>query len=435
LIDSRAWYLLGPGEISSPPPREYRDLGKPDGQAFLTRSEAEQLVAVALDAGRLERAAAERLADRLCDSTVREVVLEGAAESKRRGKGDVVSFSRNVFIPLTNLCRNRCSYCTFAKLPGSPQARTYTLREVESVVRDAVSSGCREALLCLGDKPEIAYHSYREWLAHNELRDTTDYLVRACRIAFEGGILPHTNAGILGANEMSELRPWNASMGLMLESTSERLREKGMAHYYSPDKDPDVRIRMHEQAGELRIPFTSGILLGIGENPIERVDTLLTIRELDDRYGHIQEVIVQPFHAKSDTPMAAAASLPDAEVAGWVAMARLILGPEMNVQAPPNLAPSALALLLRSGLNDWGGVSPVTIDFINPEAPWPAIEALRMHTEAAGQRLVERLPVYPKHLLDRSDFFEPRVREAVLAQADPSGFARTRAVATGVEAA
>jgi FO synthase len=290
-------------------------------------------------------------------------------------------------------------------------------------------------LLCLGDKPEIAYRSYREWLADNGLRDTTDYLVRACQVAFECGILPHTNAGILSESEMSELRPWNASMGLMLESTSARLREKGMAHYYSPDKDPEVRIRMHEQAGELRIPFTSGILLGIGENVVERVDTLLTIRELDDRYAHIQEVIVQPFHPKADTPMAASAPLANEEVAGWVAIARLILGPEMNVQAPPNLAPSALELLLRSGLNDWGGVSPVTADFINPEAPWPTLDALRERTEAAGQRLVERLPVYPEVLLDRPDFFEPRVREAALAQADPSGFARMTASRVGVEAA
>jgi FO synthase len=222
---------------------------------------------------------------------------------------------------------------------------------------------------------------------------------------------------------------------LMLESTSARLRGKGMAHYYSPDKDPKLRIRMHEQAGQLQIPFTSGILLGIGESAVERVDTLLAIRELDDRYGHIQEVIVQPFHPKTDTPMAATDSISGEEVAAWVAIARLILGPEMNVQAPPNLAPSALELLLRSGLNDWGGISPVTVDFINPEAPWPELEALRKRTEAAGQRLVERLPVYPAYLLDRPDFFEPRVREAALEQADMTGFARTRATGTGVEAA
>jgi 7,8-didemethyl-8-hydroxy-5-deazariboflavin synthase CofG subunit len=410
-------------------------LSAPDRQPSLSRAEAERLVATAVDAGRLERSAAERLAGQLFDPIVWQAVLEGAAESKRRGKGDVVSVSRNVFIPLTNLCRDRCAYCTFAKLPDSPEAKTYTLAEVEAVVRGAVSAGCREALLCLGDKPEIAYRSYREWLADNGLRDTTDYLVRACQVAFECGILPHTNAGILSESEMSELRPWNASMGLMLESTSARLREKGMAHYYSPDKEPEVRIRMHEQAGGLRIPFTSGILLGIGENMVERVDTLLTIRELDDRYAHIQEVIVQPFHPKADTPMAASAPLANEEVAGWVAIARLILGPEMNVQAPPNLAPSALELLLRSGLNDWGGVSPVTADFINPEAPWPTLDALRERTEAAGQRLVERLPVYPDVLLDRPDFLEPRVREAALAQADPSGFARMTASRVGVEAA
>ena len=407
----------------------------PEHQTSLPRAEAEQIVASAVDAGRLERRAAERLAAQLGDPIVREVVLEAAAESKRRGKGDLVSVSRNVFIPLTNLCRNRCAYCTFAKLPDSPEAKTYTLREVEETVRFAVSLGCREALLCLGDKPEIAYHSYREWLAHNELRDTTDYLVRACRVAFEAGLLAHTNAGILSEREMAELRCWNVSMGLMLESTSARLRGKGMAHYYSPDKDPELRIRMHEQAGQLRIPFTSGILLGIGESAAERIDTLLTIRALDDRYGHIQEVIVQPFHPKADTPMAKSHLLSDAEVAAWVAIARLILGPEMNVQAPPNLAPSALELLLRSGLNDWGGISPVTVDFINPEAPWPEFETLRRRTEAAGQHLVERLAVYPSFLLERPDFFEPRVREAALAQADPSGFARVHPVPDDVEAA
>jgi FO synthase len=224
-------------------------------------------------------------------------------------------------------------------------------------------------------------------------------------------------------------------MGLMLESTSERLREKGMAHYYCPDKDPAVRIRMHEQAGELKIPFTSGILLGIGENAVERIDTLLAIRELDDRYAHIQEVIVQPFHPKADTPMAAVAPLADEEVAAWVALARLLLGPEMNIQAPPNLAPEALELLLRSGLNDWGGISPISVDFINPEAPWPALDTLRARTRAAGQRLVERLAVYPSHLLGRPDFFEPRVRDAALAHADASGYAKSVAIAAGAEAA
>ena len=216
------------------------------------------------------------------------------------------------------------------------------------------------------------------------------------------------------ADEMSELRRWNASLGLMLESTSERLCARGGPHFWAPDKRPEVRLRMHREAGELGTPFTSGLLLGIGETPAERVDTLFAIRELDERYGHIQETIVQPFHPKPDTPMRGAVSLDDAEVAGWVALARLVLGPQANVQAPPNLAPDVLELLLRSGLNDWGGVSPVTIDFINPEAPWPGLAELRRRTEEAGQRLVERLPVYPGHL-ERPEFFEPRVREAALA--------------------
>jgi len=389
--------------------------------APLTRRECEQLLAAAVDAGALERAPAERLAAQLGSPAVFEPLLEAAFESKRRGKGLAVSVSRNVFIPLTNLCRDRCAYCTFAKPPDDPDAKTYTLGEVAQVVRDGLRSGCVEALFCLGDKPEIAYRAYREWLAAQGMRSTAEYLVQACEVGFAEGMLPHTNAGILRPEEMAELKRSNASLGLMLESTSPRLREKGMAHYYCPDKDPAVRLRMHEQAGELRIPFTSGILLGIGETPDERVDTLLAIRELSDRFGHIQETIVQPFHAKHDTPMRDVPSITDAEVAGWVALARLVLGPDANVQAPPNLAPQVLELLLRSGLNDWGGVSPLTLDFINPEAPWPRLAELRRRTEASGQRLVERLPVYPEFLA-RPEFFEPRVRDACLARVDSSGF-------------
>jgi len=403
--------------------------------ADLDRREAERLVDEALAHDRLGRAAAERLGSGFRRPLVLDALLEGASESKRRGKGDVVSVSRNLFIPLTNLCRDRCAYCTFAKLPDSPEARTYTLDEVADVVRGGAAAGCIEALFCLGDKPEIAYRSHREWLAARGLTTTAEHLERACRVAFEEGMLPHTNAGILTAEEMARLRRWNASLGLMLESTSERLRQRGQAHYYAPDKEPARRIRMHEEAGELRIPFTSGILLGIGETAAERVDTLLTIRDLDDRYDHIQEVIVQPFHPKPGTPMQAVASIDDDEVAAWVALARLILGRRMNVQAPPNLAPNVLERLLRAGLNDWGGVSPVTIDFINPEAPWPALEELRRRTEAAGQRLVERLPVYPRDLVERPDRLDPRVREAALRLVDASGFVRPRLAGSRVEAA
>ena len=375
-----------------------------------------------VEAGRLERAAALPLAGALGDPRVRAALCEGALESKRRGKGDLVSFSRNVFIPLTNLCRDRCAYCTFAKPSDSPEAKTYTLEEVDEVVRGGLSTGCSEALFCLGDKPELAHRAHREWLAARGLRTTADYLEVACRAAFEAGILPHTNAGILSPDEMARLRRCNASLGLMLESTSPRLRERGMAHQHAPDKDPAVRLRMHEEAGELRIPFTSGLLLGIGEDAADRVDTLLAIRDLSDRHGHIQECIVQPFHPKPGTAMRWASALPVEEVAAWVAMARLILGPAMNVQAPPNLAPDALEALLRAGANDWGGVSPVTVDFINPEAPWPTLGELRQRTEAVGARLVERLPVYPEHLADPS-FFEPAVREAALRRAGPDGYA------------
>ncbi len=392
----------------------------------LASREAERIARTAVRHEALAAPDAEWLAERFTDAEVFEPLLEAAAESKRLARGDVVTVSRNIFIPLTNLCRDRCAYCTFAKTPDSPEAHTYTLDEVAAVVRGGVATGCIEALFCLGDKPEIAYRAYREWLAGQGFRSTAEYLVEGCRIAVEGGMLPHTNAGILTQAEMAALKRWNASMGLMLESTSPRLRGKGMAHQYAPDKDPAVRLRMHEEAGELQIPFTTGMLLGIGETIAERAETLLAIRALHDKHGHIQEAIIQPFHPKPGTAMRWASPVPDREVTGWVALARLVLGPEIDVQAPPNLAPGLLELLLRAGVSDWGGVSPVTVDFINPEAPWPTLRALRERTEATGQRLVERLPVYPKHLA-RADFFAPELREVALGFADEDGYARTRA--------
>ena len=399
--------------MSFPPPQD---------SAPLTRREAEGLVAEAVEDGRLERGPAPRLGAGLADESIREPVLEGAFESKRRAKGDTVSVSRNVFIPLTNLCRDRCAYCTFAKLPESPEARTYSLDEVAEVVRGGVRMGCIEALFCLGDKPEIAHRSHREWLRRRGFASTAAYLVEGCRVAFEGGLLPHTNAGILSGDEMAALRRWNASMGLMLESTSPRLRGRGMAHFYAPDKDPSLRLWMHEEAGELRIPFTSGILLGIGETAEERVDTLLAIRDLSDRYGHIQETIVQPFHPKPGTPMRAYSGLPDPEVAGWVAIARLVLGPEMNVQAPPNLGSGMLPRLLAAGVDDWGGVSPVTIDFINPEAPWPHIGKMQQEMKDHGYQLRARFPIYPEYFMERSDFLPPELLQQLRGEADGQGY-------------
>ena len=395
----------------------------------LTRAEA--VVKAAVDAARIGREDAEWLAGRLTDEAVRRSVMEGAAESKRIACGDIVTVSRNVFIPLTNLCRDRCAYCTFAKQPDSPEAKTYTLSEVADLVRGGDRTGCIEALFCLGDKPEIAYKSYREWLSGEGFRSTAEYLVEGCKVGVEGGLLPHTNAGILTVPEMEALKSVNASMGLMLESTSPKLRGKGQAHQYAPDKDPAVRLKMHEEAGELRIPFTTGILIGIGEDEADRVDTLFAIRDLDDRHGHIQEAIIQPFHPKPGTRMRWAAGLPEAEVPGWIALARLVLGRRIQVQAPPNLAEGLLEELLRSGLSDWGGVSPVTLDFINPEAPWPTLRALRERTEAAGQRLVERLPVYPRHL-EQAEFFAGDMQARALTFTDDEGWALPRG---GLEAA
>lgn len=407
----------------------------PSPDAPLPCREAEAVVREAVESGRLARQPAQRLGLALRDPRVREAVVEAAGESRRRGRGDVVTVSRNVFVPLTNLCRNRCSYCTFARTPDDPAARTYELDEVAEVARRAVRAGCNEALFCLGDKPEARWQAHREWLDARGYATTADHLVDACRVAVENGMLPHTNAGLLTRRQMERLRPWNASMGLMLETTSARLRRPGQAHGEVPDKEPARRLRMHREAGELGIPFTSGILLGIGETELERVDTLLAIRELADAQGHIQETIVQPFHPKPDTPMRDAPGPTDDELVGWVALARLVLGPRMNVQAPPNLAGTLLERLLAAGANDWGGVSPLTIDYINPEAPWPKLVELRRRTEAVGLRLRERLPVYPEHLLGHPELFEPAMRELLLRRADAEGYVRPRAATSREEAA
>jgi FO synthase len=391
------------------------------------RAELVERIRKAVDAEPLDRATSVAIAERLEHepATILEPLFEAAEELALRGRDREITVSRNVFIPLTNLCRDRCAYCTFAKDPKSIDAKTYRLDEVRRAVSDGLSTGCTEALFCLGDKPERAYRSYRSWLEEEGYATTAEYLVDACRVAFEEGMFPHTNAGILSGEEMERLRPWNASMGLMLETTSSRLRQRGQAHYYAPDKEPEVRIRMTREAGELRIPFTSGILIGIGETPGERVDTLLTIRELDREYGHIQEVIVQNFHPKPGTTMADWPVPSDEVMAGTVALCRLLLGPDANIQAPPNLSPTALELLVRSGLNDWGGVSPVTIDFINPEAPWPEWVELERRTRDAGYDLRERLCVYPEYIVERPEFFDPGMLSRLREICDDSGYPRS----------
>ena len=389
--------------------------------------ELRERIRKAVDAPPLDRAAAVEIMARVerAPETILEPLLDAARELGIRGHGRVISVSRNVFIPLTNLCRDRCGYCSFAVEPDSPRAKTWLLSEVRETSRRAHALGCLEALFCLGDKPEVAYRGYRAWLAERGYARTTEYLADACAVAYEEGMFPHTNAGIMSPAEMATLRGTNASMGLMLESTSARLRERGGAHFHAPDKEPEKRIRMTREAGELLIPFTSGILVGIGETAEERVDTLYAIRDLHAEGGHIQEVIVQNFHPKQSTAMADMPLPSDALMAGTTALARLILGPSMNLQAPPNLSPTSLELLLRAGINDWGGVSPLTIDFINPEAPWPEFDALRLRTETAGYELRDRLCVYPEYIARRPEFFEPEMLRRLRASSDAAGWPRS----------
>jgi FO synthase len=271
--------------------------------------------------------------------------------------------------------------------------------------------GCREALMCLGDQPEAVSDSYRSYLGELGHRTTIDYVLHACGIALEHGLLPHSNPGLMRPEEIAALRRVNVSLGLMLETTSARLRGKGQVHYYAPDKEPRLRLAVIEEAGRQKVPFTTGLLIGIGETPDETVDALYTILESHARHGHIQEVIVQNFRAKPETPMAACQEPTAEELAATVAVTRLILGPAMNVQVPPNLSPSALTYLLESGINDFGGISPLTPDYVNPEAPWPHIGALARSCAEAGYVLAERLAIYPE-FLRRPEYLDPALREA-----------------------
>src|SRR5262245_30544144 len=344
-------------------------------------------------------------------------LLEAAGALRDSAWGRTLTYSPKVFLPVTNLCRDRCTYCTFRKDPDDPAAWTMTPDDVRAWSERGARLGCTEALMCLGDKPELVFRGYRELLAALGHSTTVEYLARACEIALDAGLLPHTNAGVLTAEEMRRLRPLNVSMGLMLESVSERLRGRGEVHQWAPDKEPRLRLAMLDQAGALRIPFTTGLLLGIGETLAERVDTLLAIRELHRRHGHVQEVIVQSFRAK---PTIVRADAPDPDVhdlAGTIAVARLLLDPEVSVQAPPNLsAPDEHPVLIAAGLNDWGGISPLTPDYVNPEAPWPHVAALAAVCAAAGYELRPRLPIYPA-FAGRPEFLDPALRPAVAAAA------------------
>jgi 7,8-didemethyl-8-hydroxy-5-deazariboflavin synthase CofG subunit len=349
-------------------------------------------------------------------------LLSAATELRARGKGTTITFSKKVFIPLTTLCRDYCSYCTFRKDPGQPGAHFMTPDEVLALAEQGRSAGCKEALFSLGDQPERIFPEARDFLRQQGFSRTLDYAAAMSELVLDRtGLLPHANPGVMDRPALERFKDSNVSVGLMLETVSVRLMRDGLAHANAPDKVPALRLRTIEEAGKLSIAFTTGILIGIGETLEERIDSLFAIRSLHEKYGHIQEVIVQNFRAKPEIPMAHHPEPTLDDMLRTLAIARLILGPDMNLQAPPNLSYADFPRLLDAGINDWGGISPVTKDFINPEAAWPQISKLREATRARGFTLRERLALYPEFVA-RDGFLSTRVRDRVSRLADASGF-------------
>ncbi len=367
------------------------------------------------------------------DASALSPLLEAASALRDQGFGGVVTYSKKVFLPLTHLCRDICHYCVFARPPRRGEAAYMTREQVLEQAGAAAAAGCKEALFTLGDKPERRYRAARQDLAELGHATTLDYLREAAQLVFEKtGLLPHLNPGLMTAGDVAALRPVSASMGIMLESASARLNEKGGAHYGSPDKVPARRLETLRLAGEARVPFTTGILIGIGETRRERIESLLAIREIHQAHGNIQEIIIQNFRAKPETRMADHPE-PTLEDLLWtIAVARLVCGPSMSVQAPPNLSPGALEQIVAAGINDWGGVSPITPDFVNPEAPWPHLERLAEETARAGKLLQERLTVYPRYALDGRTWLDDAVRPRVLEMMDADGLARVETWSPGV---
>jgi len=376
----------------------------------------------ALDAAAAGRGLSREAAIPLLEpSAPLEPVVGAAAALRDRGRGKTITYSRKVFLPLTNLCRDRCGYCTFRRDAGDPDAWVMTPEQVLAVAEKGARLGCTEALFSLGDAPEAVFPEARVILQGLGYRRTLEYLRATCALVLDGSpLFPHANAGVMGEPDLRALKPVNASMGLMLESASPRLLLAGGPHHGAVTKHPRLRLRVMEVAGRLKIPFTTGILVGIGETGEERVDSLLAIRAMHERYGHIQEVIIQNFRAKPSIPMRDRPEPTLEEMLRTVAVARLILGPCMNLQAPPNLTQD-YGRLLDAGINDWGGVSPLTRDFINPEAPWPHLTALREVTEARGFLLRQRLPVYPEYILERREYLPAELAERIRASVASDG--------------
>jgi FO synthase len=367
---------------------------------------------------------ADALALAECDDL--PALMRVAAQLRDTGHGGLISYSRKVFIPLTQLCRDVCHYCTFAHPPRRGE-RVYLDRDaVLEIARAGAKAGCHEALFTLGDKPELRYSAAREELAALGHETTLSYLAEMAGLVLkETGLLPHLNPGLLNRDDLDALRKVSVSQGVMLESASERLSQRGGPHFGSPDKLPRRRLATIAAAGEAAVPFTSGILIGIGETRRERIEALLALRDLHHRYGHIQEIIIQNFRAKPDTKMADAPDPDQADHLWTIAIARLVFGPAMNIQAPPNLMPDALEEMIAAGINDWGGVSPVTPDHVNPEAPWPTLDLLAQRTADAGKLLVERLAIYPEYLTQSARWLDAALRTPTLRRHDGQGLART----------
>jgi FO synthase len=350
-------------------------------------------------------------------------ICRTASAVRNSEKASRVSFSPKVFIPLTHLCRDICGYCTFRKSPGDAERLYMTPEEVLAVAQAGERLGCTEALFTLGERPEQRYPEAKAWLERRGYKTTLEYLRDVAGLVLEETqLLPHLNPGTMTHREMATLRPVSASMGIMLEELAPSLYAPGGPHEHAPSKRPAVRLKTVDIAGELRVPFTTGLLIGIGETPEERVDTLYAIKHTHERHGHIQEVIVQNFRAKSRTPMKGGLEPGTADMLRTLAVARLVLGPDMNIQAPPNLAPHEFPLYLHAGLNDWGGVSPLTPDFVNPEAPWPHLTDLNRRTHAEGFALTPRLPVYPEYI--GNTWLDAAVAAKVSVMADAEGYVR-----------
>jgi 7,8-didemethyl-8-hydroxy-5-deazariboflavin synthase CofG subunit len=348
-----------------------------------------------------------------------------ASHLREQGKGNIITYSRKVFLPLTNLCRDRCGYCTFVQAPRSTTAHTMSPEEVLDVAVEGARLGCKEALFSLGDRPELRHIEARRHLKSVGYESTPDYLIAMCQLVLERtGLLPHANAGLMTKTELLQLREFNASLGLMIENVSERLTQRGGPHFGAASKHPTLRLAMIELAGSLGIAFTTGILIGIGETHEERVDSLLAIDRIQKSHGNIQEVIIQNFRAKPDTRMRRSSEPTVLDMLRTIAVARLILGPDMNIQAPPNLTPDGYQAYLLAGINDWGGVSPLTKDFINPEAPWPHLTELKQITEDSGFQLTERLAIYPEYIAQASSYLSPQVSNRINHLANEQGYVK-----------